>query len=168
MRERNQTHMMTPQRQVPPERRTLYYVGMAVAAIGFLTFLSVFVSGALHFGDFGNFEARSRSMAIRALSGVVMVMGGLFLMTVGRMGVAGSGIKLNPEEARRDVGPWARMTGGIVKDAIDETGIKLGEQSSSEKLPFDERLRRLQKLRQDGLVSEAEFEATRKKILEDA
>jgi hypothetical protein len=28
---------MTPQRQVPPERKTIYYVGMAVGVIGFLS-----------------------------------------------------------------------------------------------------------------------------------
>jgi hypothetical protein len=84
------------------------------------------------------------------------------------MGLAGSGVKLDPEEARRDVEPWSRMTGGVLKDAMDEAGIKLGGQASGDELPFDERLRRLQKLRDDGLVSEQEYESTKKKILESA
>jgi len=159
---------MTPQRQVPPERKTIYYVGAAVGVIGFLCFISVFISGALHFGDFSNFEQHGRSEVIRAVLGMVMIMVGVFLTRIGRMCMAGSGIKLDPEEARRDVEPWARMTGGVVKDAIDEAGIQLGCQSSAEDLPFDERLRRLQKLRQDGLVSEQEYETTKKKILEHA
>ena len=90
------------------------------------------------------------------------------MTSIGRMGLAGSGIKLDPEEARRDVEPWARMSGGVVKDAMDEAGITLGGQPSGEKLPFDERLRRLQKLRDDKLISEQEYESTRKKILESA
>ena len=162
------THtFMTPQRQVPPERKTLYYIGMAVTVIGFLTFISVFVSNALHFGDFSNFEERGRSMAVRAVAGFILMIGGSLLRWIGRIGMAGSGIKLDPEEARRDVEPWARMTGGVVKDAMDEAGIKMGSSATEENLPFDERLRRLQKLRQDGLVSEQEFEATKKKILEN-
>ena len=105
-------------------------------------------------------------MGTRAVVGMVMMIAGGILVGIGRMGLAGSGVKLDPEEARRDVEPWARMTGGVVKDAMDEAGIKLGGQPPNEELPFDERLRRLQKLRDDGLVSEQEFESTKKKILE--
>lgn len=90
------------------------------------------------------------------------------MVSIGRMGLAGAGVKLDPEEARRDVEPWARMTGGIVKDALDEAGIKLSDKPSDAELPFDERLRRLQKLRDDGLVSEQEYESTKRKILENA
>jgi hypothetical protein len=159
---------MKPERQIPSQRKSLYYVGMAVTAVGFLTFISVFISTALHFGDFSNFQQRSRFMALRAIIGMIMMIGGNLLMRTGRMGLAGSGLKLDPEEARRDVEPWARMGGGVVKDALDEAGVKLGGQQPVEQLPFDERLRRLQKLRQDGLISESEFEATRKRILEEA
>ena len=159
---------MTPQRQVPPERKTIYYVGMMVGVIGFVCFISVFISGTLHFGDFDNFGQRGRSEGIRGVLGMLMMIVGGVLTGIGRMGMAGSGIKLDPEEARRDVEPWARMTGGVVKDAMDEAGIKLGGQSSAGELPFDERLRRLEKLRQEGLVSEQEYEATKKKILENA
>jgi hypothetical protein len=159
---------MIPQRQVPPQRKTLYYVGMTVTALGLLIFISVFISAALHFGDFSNFEHLGRSMAARAIFGFLMFAGGGYLMRIGRMGLAGSGVKLDPEAARRDVEPWARMGGGIVKDALDEAGINPGGRTSSEQLPFDERLRRLQKLRQDGLLSEQEFEVTKKKILDEA
>jgi hypothetical protein len=50
---------------------------------------------------------------------------------------------------------------------MDEAGIEMGSSATGENLPFDERLRRLQKLRQDGLISDQEFEATKKKILEN-
>jgi hypothetical protein len=157
-----------PQRQIPPERKAIFYIGMAVGVIGALCFISTFFSAVLNFGDFTNFEQRSRSMGIRALVGMVMMIAGGLMAGIGRMGLAGSGVKLDPEEARRDVEPWARMTGGVVKDALDEAGIKLGSQPSGEELPFDERLRRLQKLRDDKLISEQEYESTKKKILESA
>jgi len=156
------------QRQIPPERKTIYYVGMTVCVIGFICFISVFFSFALNFGDFNDFTARSRSMNMRALIGMMMILLGTMMMKVGRMGLAGSGAKLEPEQARRDVEPWSRMTGGVVKDALDEAGIKLGANPSGESMTLDERLRRLQKLRDDGLVNENEYESTKKKILESA
>jgi len=159
---------MIPQRQIPPRRKALYYIGMAVAVIGLVMFISVFVSFALHFGDFSNFEEYSRSMLARGVIGFILFGGGGLLMIMGRLGLAGSGVKLDPAEARRDVEPWARMGGGVIKDVLEEANIKLGSQHAGETLPFDERLRRLQKLREDGLVSEQEFEAARKKILEEA
>lgn len=91
------------------------YLGMVVGASGFLCFTSTFVSAASSFGDFTNFEARGRSMATRAVVVMVMMITGGALAGVGRMGLAGSGIKLDPQEARKDVEPWARMTGGVVK-----------------------------------------------------
>src|SRR4051812_25292335 len=150
---------LMPQRQIPPERKAIFYIGMTVAVIGFLCFISVFFSAALSFGDFSNFKQRGRSMGMRAVVGMVMMIGGSLIAAIGRTGLAGSGVKLDPEEARRDIEPWARMTGGVVKDAMDEAGIKLGNQPSGEELPLDERLRRLQKLRDDKLISEQEYEA---------
>lgn len=87
---------------------------------------------------------------------------------IGRRGLAGSGLKLDPEEARRDLEPWSRMAGGVVQDALDETGLKLGREPPGANLPFDERLRRLQKLRDEKLISEQEYETTKKQILESA
>ena len=141
---------------------------MAVGVIGFLCFISTFFTAASHFGDFTNFEQRARSESRRALVGMVMILAGAILTTIGQRGLAGSGLKLDPEAARRDVEPWARMTGGLVKDAIDEADLKLSGPAAADKLPFDERLRRLDRLRQDGLISESEFAATKKRILESA
>jgi hypothetical protein len=154
-------------KRISSERQNIYYVGMAIGVIGGLTFFSIFISGALHFGDFNNFETRSHSMVVRAVVGMAMLFGGSFLMKLGRMGAAGSGLKLDPEKAREDVEPWSRMAGGVAKDALDEAGIKFG-QADTTQLPFDEKLRRLEKLRADGLLNQAEFEATKKKILESA
>ena len=156
------------QRQIPPERRAIFYIGRVVSVLGILSFLSTFLSFAAHFGDFTNFEQRSRSMALRAVIGMVMMIAGGLLSGVGKAGLAGSGITLDTEQARRDVEPWSRMAGGVLKDAMDEAGIRGGNKPPDETLAFDERLRRLKQLRDEGLVSEQEYESTKKKILESA
>ncbi|WP_237763974.1 SHOCT domain-containing protein [Terrimicrobium sacchariphilum] len=154
-------------RQISPQRKVVFYIGMALLVAGALLFLSTFLSAALHFGDFSNFADRSRSMILRAVVGALMIVVGGVLQSVGRAGLAGSGLKLDPEEARRDVEPWARMGGGVVRDILDEAGISPGAKPESEVLTFDEKLRRLQKLRDDGLISAEEFEDTKKRILSD-
>ena len=52
----------------------------------------------------------------------LMIAGGV-LATVGAAGAAGSGLKLDPEQARKDLEPWARLGGGLTKDSLDEMGI---------------------------------------------
>jgi hypothetical protein len=64
-----------------------------------------------------------RNMMIRALGGMgLMVLGGL-LMRVGAAGWAGAGVVLNPEQARKDLEPWARMGGGVLQDALSEVDL---------------------------------------------
>jgi hypothetical protein len=129
-----------PQRNISPERQGLYYLGMILSGIGLLLFLSTFVSFISHFGDFTDF------------------------LGLGRSGVAGSGLKLDPQEARRDLEPWSRMSGGMLRDTLDEAGVNLSGQS--QEMPFDEQLRRLEALKRDGLISEAEYTTAKSKILQ--
>jgi hypothetical protein len=112
-----------PKRQIPPERQALYYGGMALAGVGLLLFLSVFVTGMANFGNFDHFEERARSEGLRGIGGMVLMMAGVALMNVGARGLAGSGVVLDPRKAREDVEPWARMAGGVARDALDETGL---------------------------------------------
>ena len=56
------------------------------------------------------------------------------------------------------------MSGGMLKDTLDEAGVDLSGQSKE--IPFDERLRRLEALKRDGLVSEAEYAAVKTRILQ--
>ena len=96
-----------------------------------------------------------------------MVVGGI-VSGIGRAGAAGSGLILDPEKAREDIEPWSRMTGGVVKDALNEAGLTLGGPKEGDSLPFDEQLRRVHKLRNDGIISEEEYQAKKKEILERA
>lgn len=153
-------------RRISPERKGLYYTGLAITLAGLVTFLSSFFVLIGSFGEthFDTAMARGKSFATRGIAGMVLLVVGGLLTRVGSVGVAGSGLKLDPEAARRDLEPWSRMAGGTVKDALDEAGLGPGVPA----LPFDERLRRLEQLRKDGLVNEAEYEAARQRILASA
>ena len=154
-------------RNISPERQTTYYFGMILAGIGYILFLSTFVSGCSNFGDFSNFSGRAQSEFGMAIAGVVCITAGQGLMRLGRSGAAGSGLKLDPEQARRDLEPWNRMAGGMLRDTLDEAGINLNRSApDGGELPFDEQLRRLEALKRDNLLSEAEYNAARRRILE--
>ncbi|MFN9787814.1 MAG: zinc ribbon domain-containing protein [Planctomycetia bacterium] len=113
-------------REISEGRKTLYYVGMALIVIGFLVFGSVMLSGAQNFGNFDDFEERTRSEGVRAIVGMALMIAGGLLTAIGRHGLAGSGLLLDPQRARQDLEPHSRMAGGMVKDALDEAGVDLG------------------------------------------
>ena len=115
--------MPGPNRNISSGRKTLYYVGMALMCIGFLTFCSVFVTGCMNFGNFDNFGGQMKSSMARGFGGMAMIIAGAVMMGIGRMGWAGSGIVLDPKQARRDVEPWSRMGGGMLNDALEEANL---------------------------------------------
>ncbi len=110
-------------KQISPERKSLYYWGMALTGIGLLMFLSTFVTFMANFGNFDHFESRARSEGFRSFGGMILMMIGGFMMNVAKMGLAGSGILLDPEKARTDVEPWSRLQGGVIQDALSEVDV---------------------------------------------
>jgi multidrug resistance efflux pump len=80
-------------------------------------------------------------------------------------------VVLDPERARDDLEPWARAGGGLVRDALDEADVNLGGKNASASpaaaaaLSFDEKLRRLDQLRKDGLLTEEEYQQKREEVL---
>ncbi|MBI5834520.1 MAG: zinc ribbon domain-containing protein [Armatimonadetes bacterium] len=88
-----------PNRQVSPERKKLYRAGQVLCVVGVLLFM---LGGG---------------------RGIFLVMIGMGLMAVGAQGLAGSGLVLDPEQARADLEPWSRMTGGMVNDALSEVEL---------------------------------------------
>ncbi|HEY1380209.1 MAG TPA: zinc ribbon domain-containing protein [Gemmataceae bacterium] len=113
-----------PNRDIPPGRRQLYYAGMAVTAVGFLLFLSNFCIMPLRMGQGfpDNPGGEMFGFAARAVGGMVLLIVGSFMMAIGARGWAGSGMILNPRQARKDVEPWARTAGGVLGDALEEVG----------------------------------------------
>lgn len=162
-----------PRRQISAERKALYRAGQIIGVIGMVSFLSVFVSAALHFGDFTDFDARGRSMGLRAIGGFIMIFVGGALAAIGRAGAAGSGLKLDPEQAREDLEPWARMQGGLMKDSLEEMGVDAPEiaksllgRESRQGETSEQRLRGLHALFQDGILSQEEYEREKQELLE--
>jgi hypothetical protein len=110
----------SPVRDVPPERKTLYYAGMGVGVAGLLLFASNFLVVASGFNDpFAMRDGMGGFMG-RALGGMALIVAGGAMRNVAARGLAGSGLMLDPEQARRDLEPWSRMGGGMIGDALDE------------------------------------------------
>ncbi|WP_165069706.1 zinc ribbon domain-containing protein [Paludisphaera rhizosphaerae] len=112
-----------PIHDVAFERKALYYAGMAVGAAGFLLFASNFLFIASGFGDPTAMVGGARGFIWRALGGMALVVAGQAMRNVGARGLAGSGMMLNPGQARRDMEPWSRMGGGMMNDALDEVPV---------------------------------------------
>lgn len=113
-------------KKISGERKTAYYFGMVLMIIGGLLVASTFVTFAIHFGDFSDFDAHAKSDMIRAFGGMALLIIGGIIRGIGARGLAGSGVVLDPEQARQDLEPYARMAGGMVKDALDEAEITIG------------------------------------------
>jgi hypothetical protein len=113
-------------RDISTERKTTYYVGTGMMVLGGLLFASTFVTFIGNFGNFEGFVPRMRSVAICSFGGMALLFVGALVRNVGARGLAGSGILLDPHQARQELEPYSRMAGGIVKDALDEADIRLG------------------------------------------
>jgi len=109
-----------PLRQLSEERKALVYFGYGLMALGFILFFSTFISGISSFGNFSNFEGRARSEGMRAIFGIILLAAGSGLSRVGKLGLAGSGVKPDPEQAAQDLEPWARAGGHVIGSALEE------------------------------------------------
>jgi hypothetical protein len=112
-------------KQISVERKTAYYIGMIFMVIGGLLFFSVFITGAMNFGNFNHFDEDVRSTMFRAIGGFALLIVGGIIRGIGTRGLAGSGVVLDPEKARQELEPYARMAGGMVKEALDEANVNL-------------------------------------------
>ena len=112
--------------EISSGRKGTYYAGMVLIVVGVLLFVSTIVEAVASFGDFSNFDERARSSGIRAVVGMVLLFLGNMLRTTGARGLAGSGVVLDPEQAREDLAPYSRQAGGMLKDALDAADVRLG------------------------------------------
>ena len=136
----------------------------------------MFISAAMNFGDFSNFDNDVRSMGLRASLGMFLMIAGGVLTTIGAAGAAGSGLNLDPERAKEDLEPWARMGGGLTKASLDEMGIDVpkiagalaGNLGGGDRggQSVEERLRGLHALYKDGILSEAEYLREKQELLD--
>ncbi|NND98082.1 MAG: zinc ribbon domain-containing protein [Pirellulaceae bacterium] len=117
-------------RKISDQRKTAFYVGTGISLVGLLMFLSIFVTAAMSFGDFTNFDSQVSSFGFRAVGGMILMMVGQAIRAVGARGLAGSGMMLDPEQARDDLHPYTNMAGGMLRDTLD--AADLGSDSRSE------------------------------------
>jgi hypothetical protein len=161
-------------REISPERKSLYHLGLVVSILGGLLFASVFVTFFMRFGDFTDIAGRARSEGLRAFLGMALLVIGTMIRNVAARGAAGAGLTLDPTQARRDMEPWSRMSGGMTKDALDEMGVNVpkivdslaGRGATSAGETLEQRLRSLHALHKDGLLSDAEYEREKQELLD--
>ena len=91
--------------QIPPERKLVHRIGKILIVVGAPSLGSAFVSEALNFGRFSDHEGRVRSMALRAVGGMAIIVVGAGMTMYRASGATGSGLTLNPEQARKEVEP---------------------------------------------------------------
>ncbi len=123
---------MGTRRTISPERKGLYALGLALQIGGtvgvlicFFGFVSSGFGSAQGLGSaqgFGNPSSPMPWFMGFAGCGIAAALG-VNLRRVAARGIAGSGLVLDPERARKDLEPWARAGGGMLRDAIDETGL---------------------------------------------
>ena len=146
---------------ISDSRKGLYYLGMVLGAAGFLCCFGAVASGGCGIAA-GGMPHPGGIFPIFFVGMFLFIAGGI-RVGIGRRGLAGSGIVLDPKQARKDLKPWAKMGGGILKDALEEAGLKKEESASSD---LETDLRALYRLHQDGILSDEEYEAAKKKRLE--
>ena len=147
--------------EISPTRKTLHAFGIGMTVLGVILIVVGFVGFVLTGSTFNTRLVVTFFLTFGSGMGVAVL--GQVLRGIAARGVAGSGLVLDPKKARQDLAPWARMGGGIVRDALDESGF--APKQNPQQLPFDEELRRLKSLKDDGLISEKEFGEAKAKIL---
>lgn len=117
--------------KISKERKALYYGGRVLIIIGLLMFVSVFFTvGKGFFGDidpyagfggdpFGGADKFFEGFILAPIGMIFVVIGGV-VQSIGARGKAGSGLILDPEQAREDLKPYSHMAGGMINDAMDE------------------------------------------------
>jgi len=119
--------------KISESRKNAYYFGIGLMIFGFIMFLSNFVimplTGALDKGPGGIVL-----FLVLALGGMILMVVGGILRSIGARGLAGSGVILDPERARDDLRPYAEMVGGMAKDAVGGGEFVFGNTEIVEKV----------------------------------
>ena len=102
--------------EISPLRKIMYYGGMILGVIGMILFFSTFLA----FFNMDPFASSLESVMIRPVIGIVLTIVGSLINQVGRAGFAGSGVVLNPTQARKDLEPYSRQFGGMISDGLEE------------------------------------------------
>lgn len=106
-------------KDIAPWRKGLYYAGLALMVIGLVAFLSVFVNGFISFSrPFGAFD-EGLGFMVWGMVGFILMLIGSVMRGIGARGLAGSGLVLDPQQAREDLHPYTDALGGMARDAVE-------------------------------------------------
>jgi hypothetical protein len=107
--------------KISKQRKVTYYIGAGMMVLGFILFISVFFSAASMMNDpFG----MSRTPPFgNAIFGMVFIIAGGVVMNIGASGAAGSGLILDPDQAREDLRPFNEAKGGMINDVISNIDV---------------------------------------------
>jgi len=117
-----------PRRQISPGRKAIVYLGRMLMAIGGLMCLSTFclVPFEMARGPRSFSGGGPPLPVLLFFPGLVLLFIGGMVSAIGMQGAAGSGLVVDPEQARKDLEPLNRLQGGMLKDTLDEAGLDLG------------------------------------------
>ena len=98
------------------ERKVTYYIGMGLMIIGFILFISVF----FQFASFSNdpFTMSKPPSFMNPIIGIILIAIGGIVSNIGAKGAAGSGMILDPDQAREDLKPFNEAKGQMLNDVI--------------------------------------------------
>ena len=103
------------------KRKTTYYVGMGMMILGCLLFMSTFFTFATMFSR--PMFTSMASFVIKPVIGMLLMISGTIVMNIGAKGAAGSGIILDPEQAREDLKPFNEAKGGMINDVVSNIDV---------------------------------------------
>lgn len=105
-------------KKISNQRKAFYYIGICIAFIGLILFMSSFFVKM----DTG-FSMETPSFFKRAVLGMICMVVGIVLASIGRLGPAGSGFLLDPEKVREDLKPFSELNGKMINDVIENIDI---------------------------------------------
>ena len=104
--------------RISNNRKAAYYVGIAMIVIGIVLFLSVFVVTFGMMSDKNDFSMNRMPPFKNAVIGMILMIAGSAISNIGAKGAAGSGLILEPDQAREDLKPFNEAKGKMINDLI--------------------------------------------------
>jgi hypothetical protein len=102
------------------KRKATYYIGMGIMILGLVLFFSVFISVFMMMSNPSSFHIPPIG---NGFIGFILGAIGNIVMRIGAKGAAGSGLLLDPEQAREDLKPFNEAKGGMINDMINQIDV---------------------------------------------
>lgn len=113
-------------KEISKNRKMMYYAGNGVTILGVILFLSVFFTAFMNpFGMLGGMIEGSSNPMANGFVGFVLIIIGQLISNIGLKGKAGSGLILDPKQAREDLKPYSSQVGGMLNDVLDEVDLNV-------------------------------------------